>query len=205
MKIDILVYPGFDELDAIAPFEVLQNAAQRGAPFETRFVASPETGTIVAAHGMAVVCHAKLGDGGRPDLIIIPGGGWVDGSAAGARAEVNRGLIPAALNEYRQAGVTLAAVCTGAMLLAAGGALRGRPAITHHAAIDDLQAAGAEIVRARVVDDGDVMTAGGVTSGLDLALWIVERFANPTIALHVEQQMEYERRGVVWRQGSLHG
>ena len=202
MNIDILIYPGFDELDAIAPFEVLQNAAKLGADFRVRLVAAPTAGPIVAAHGLAVSCDALVGEGPRPDLLVIPGGGWIDGSAAGARAEVNRGEIPAALVEYHAAGVTLAAVCTGAMLLAAAKLLSGRPAITHHRAIPDLEAAGARLVRARVVDDGAIITAGGVTSGLDLALWIVERFASPAIALRIEQNMEYERRGVVWRQSS---
>jgi transcriptional regulator GlxA family with amidase domain len=199
MKIDVLVFPGFDELDAIAPFEVFHNAKLRGAPFDLRYVAAPGTGEIVAAHGLRLSCDAKLGSGPRPDLIVVPGGGWIDGSATGARAEVNRGEIPTLLAEYHRAGVTIAAVCTGAMLLSAAGILRGRAAATHHGALADLEAAGANVVRARVVDDGNVVTAGGVTSGLDLALWLVERFASPAIALAVEQQMEYERRGVVWR------
>ena len=96
-------------------------------------------------------------------------------------------------------GVILASVCTGAMLLATAGVLTGRPAVTHHGAIDDLQAAGARVVRARVVDDGNVITAGGITSGLDLALWIVERFVGAETAHAVEEGLEYERRGVVWR------
>jgi transcriptional regulator GlxA family with amidase domain len=199
MRIDVLIYPGFDELDAVAPFEVLHNAKLRGAPFDLRLVAAPSTGEIVAAHGLRLNCDAKLGSGPRPDLIVVPGGGWIDGSAAGARAEVNRGEIPTLLADLHRAGVTIAAVCTGAMLLSAAGILRGRAAVTHHGAIADLEAAGANVVRARVVDDGNVITAGGVTSGLDLALWLVERFAGPAIALAVEQQMEYERRGVVWR------
>lgn len=199
MKIDVLLFPGFDELDAIAPFEVLHNATLRGAPFDVRYVAAPSTGEIVAAHGSRLSCDAKLGSGPRPDVIVVPGGGWIDGSAAGARAEVNRGEIPAVLAEMHRAGVTIASVCTGAMLVAAAGILDGRAAITHHGAVADLEAAGAKIVRARAVDDGDIISAGGVTSGLDLALWLVERFAGAEIALAVEQQMEYERRGTVWR------
>jgi transcriptional regulator GlxA family with amidase domain len=202
MNIDVLIYPGFDELDAVAPFEVLQNAAKLGADFRVRLVAAPAAGTIVAAHGLAVACDAAFGEDPRPDLLVVPGGGWIDGSVAGARAEVNRGEIPAMLAEYHAAGVTLAAVCTGAMLLAAAKLLSGRPAVTHHGAIPDLETSGARLVRARVVDDGAIITAGGVTSGLDLALWVVERFASPAIALRIEQNMEYERRGVVWRQPS---
>jgi transcriptional regulator GlxA family with amidase domain len=120
----------------------------------------------------------------------------------GARAEAERGVIPEALKSLHQSGTIIATVCTGAMLLAATGILRERPAITHHGAISDLQAAGAEIVRARVVDDGDIVTAGGVTSGLDLALWLVERFYGPKVVHAIEAEMEYERRGTVWRRAA---
>lgn len=199
MRIDIILFPGFDELDAIAPFEVLQNAAVVGADFEVRLVAPAGASEIVAAHGLCVRAAAGLKDEPRPDLIVVPGGGWNDHRSDGARAEVNRGEIPAYLADLHQSGVTFAAVCTGAMLLAAAGLLRGRPAITHHSAIDDLAAAGAEIVNQRVVDDGDVITAGGVTSGLDLALWVVERFAGKDVADEVAGRMEYRRVGNVRR------
>jgi transcriptional regulator GlxA family with amidase domain len=79
------------------------------------------------------------------------------------------------------------------MLLAAAGLVQGRPATTHHAAIEDLRAAGAQIVDARFVDDGDLLTAGGVTSGLDLALHIVEKVAGASIAEQVAREIEYER------------
>jgi transcriptional regulator GlxA family with amidase domain len=77
------------------------------------------------------------------------------------------------------------------MLLAAAGITTGRPATTHHSAVEDLRASGAHVVAARVVDDGDVVTAGGVTSGIDLALLIVERQAGPDIARRVAHEIEY--------------
>jgi transcriptional regulator GlxA family with amidase domain len=87
------------------------------------------------------------------------------------------------------------------MLLAAAGVTAGRPAITHRSAIEDLRASGAVIVPARVVDDGDIVTAGGVTSGLDLALWLVERWFGSPLADGVAGAMEHERRGPVWLRG----
>jgi transcriptional regulator GlxA family with amidase domain len=89
------------------------------------------------------------------------------------------------------AGAVLAAVCTGAMLLATAGVLTGRRATTHHSAWADLEAAGAVLVRDRVVDDGDVVTAGGVTSGIDLGLWLIERFAGPDQAARAAERLEY--------------
>jgi transcriptional regulator GlxA family with amidase domain len=85
----------------------------------------------------------------------------------------------------------MAAVCTGTMLLAAAEITRGRRAITHHVAIDALAASGAEVVLSRVVDDGDLVTAGGVTSGLDLALHLVARFAGEEAASEGRVRIEY--------------
>ena len=77
------------------------------------------------------------------------------------------------------------------MLLAAAGITRGRRAITHHVALAALAESGAQVVRARVVDDGDLITAGGVTSGLDLALHLVRRFAGEAAAVAGGVRMEY--------------
>lgn len=199
MRIDIVLFPGFDELDALAPFEVLQNAVPLGVDFQVRLVSSSGAGEVVGAHTLRVYAEASLRDEPRPELIVVPGGGWNDRSEKGARAEVERGDIPAYLAELHQTGTTVAAVCTGAMLVAAAGLLRGRPAITHHSAMEDLRAMGAEVIHERVVDHGEVITAGGVTSDLDLALWLVERFASKDMAEEVARRMEYRRVGRVWR------
>jgi transcriptional regulator GlxA family with amidase domain len=202
MQIEIVLFDGFDELDALAPFEVLQNAASAGADFSVRLVSWAGKSEIVAAHGLRLTVEMATANDPRPDLVIVPGGGWNSRSSQGARAEADRGVIPSRLAELHQAGTIVAAVCTGAMLLASAKLLRGRAATTHHGAIDDLRAAGAEVVSARVVDDGTIITAGGVTSGLDLALWLVERYAGAQTAQAVEREMEYERRGVVWQRNS---
>jgi transcriptional regulator GlxA family with amidase domain len=203
MQIDIVLFPGFDELDAIAPHEVLHNASALGADFQVRFVSDGGPAEIVAAHGARIHSHAALDRPECPELVIVPGGGWAGGAKAGVRAEIERGVIPARIAESYAAGASLAAVCTGAMLIAATGLMQGRAATTHHSALNDLAAAGAKLIRARVVDMGRIITSGGVTSGLDLALWLVERFASPETAIEVEVRMEYERRGVVWRETEL--
>jgi transcriptional regulator GlxA family with amidase domain len=135
----------------------------------------------------------------RLDVLIVPGGGWSDRAPQGAYAEAERGNLPQAIASLHAAGTTVASVCTGGMLLAASGVLTGRAAITHHAALEDLRGSGARVVEARVVDDGDVVTAGGVTSGLDLALWLVERYLGADLAAKVADELEYERRGEVVR------
>jgi transcriptional regulator GlxA family with amidase domain len=95
--------------------------------------------------------------------------------------------------------VTVGAVCGGSLVLAMAGLLEGRRATTHHLGLDMLDATGVHVVNARVVDDGDLVTGAGVTSGLDLGLYLLEREVGPRIAHAVEELFAYERRGTVWR------
>ena len=198
MNIEILLYDGVDELDAIGPYEVLSGAGAATGRLDVRLVTATDVTTVTASHGALIKPHGTLSD--AADLLIIPGGGWNDRSAEGARAQVDRGELPELIAARHAGGATVASVCTGAMLLAAGGLLEGRPAVTHHVALADLRAAGATVIDdARVVDDGDILTAGGVTSGLDLALWIIERELGTRAADAAARELEYERTGRVWR------
>jgi transcriptional regulator GlxA family with amidase domain len=204
MRAQIVLFDGFDELDAIAPFEVLRRAEELGADLHPQLVTLEGTREVSAFYGLRVHAEAALDLDHPPDLLVIPGGGWNAGGSRGVRAEIEHGSLPAAISRLHAGGTVVATVCTGALLAAAAGLTAGRPAITHHAALDDLRATGADVpaVRVRVVDDGDLISAGGVTSGLDLALWLVERFASPALAATVEARLEYERRGTVLRRSS---
>jgi transcriptional regulator GlxA family with amidase domain len=190
-KVQVVVFDGFDELDAIAPYEILAAAG-----FAVELVTLDPPRSVTTGHGMSVNPHAALG--AAPDLLVVPGGGWVSRASEGAWAEIQDGRLPAALAERHAAGSVVAGVCTGGMILAAAGLLRGRPAVTHHAALDDLRETGAEVhPEARVVDDGDVLTAGGVTSALDLALHVVERERGPEAAAAAARRIEYEPRAAL--------
>jgi len=145
-----------------------------------------------------VVPHATLAD--KPDLLLVPGGGWARGEPTrGTRHEYERGVVPAAIAQRHAAGSKVGSVCTGAMLLAKAGLVEGRPATTHWAAIEDLRAHGADVhPEARVVDDGDLLTCGGVTSGLDLALHLVEQVHGPEAAEFAARLVEHDRRQEVF-------
>jgi transcriptional regulator GlxA family with amidase domain len=187
MRTEILIFDGFDELDVFAPYGVLA-----GAGFDVALVTHPATDRIASARGAIVVPHRQLSD--RAELLVVPGGGWTGRRPKGAWAEVQRGVLPPVIAQRHAAGARIASVCTGAFLLAAGGILKGRPAITHWKAVDDLEGMGIRVIRdARVVDDGDIITAGGVTSGLDLALWIVEQEKGREAADDVTAEIEYRR------------
>ena len=198
MRIEIVVFDGFDELDAIGPFEVLRNAAQAVEGLDVRLVGIDGPGDVVASHGLRIIVDHRLSD--DADLVIVPGGGWNDRAPQGARAEAERGTLPRRLAELHAHGAQLGSVCTGGMLLAAAGLTNGRPATTHHGAIDELRASGGDVKDdARVVDDGDLVTSGGVTSGLDMALHLVEREWGARLADEIADEMEINRDRRVWR------
>lgn len=196
MRIDVLVYDGFDELDAFGPYEVFRHAARNGADLDVAYAAVDRDAgsTVTASHGTTVAVQRRLdpADLSVGDLVVVAGGGWND-PGAGSRAEAAKGTVPKALVAAHERGALVAGVCTGGMLLAEAGLLSGRRAVTHHTALADLPGYGAEVVRERVVDDGDIVTAGGVTSGIDLALHLTERLAGADHATYAATVMEHDR------------
>ena len=202
MRARILLYDGFDELDAVAPYEVLVNGLKGSEDGDVAYVTLEGAREVTGSHGTTVHATGALDDDAT--LLGVPGGGWTDRSPQGARAEAERGEIPRAIAAAHARGVTIAAVCTGGMLVATAGLLADRPAVTHHGALEDLAASGAQVVDARVVDDGDILSAGGVTSGIDLALHVVEREFGADVAAHVAREMEHDRRGPLHRGPRAH-
>ncbi|GAA5056962.1 transcriptional regulator GlxA family with amidase domain [Thermocatellispora tengchongensis] len=199
MRVDIVVFDGVDDLDVVGPYEVLHMAGRAGLGVTVRLVCVDGERSVTSGGGL--VLPAEGWAPGDADVLIVPGGGFAQVKTSGVGAELAAGRIPAALAAAARPGLVLASVCTGALLLGAAGLLDGRPCVTHHRAVADLVAAGGRHVAARVVDDGDVVTAGGITSGLDLALWLVERHLGADASALLERVLEYERREPLWRTG----
>ncbi|PGE70002.1 DJ-1/PfpI family protein [Bacillus toyonensis] len=199
MKLQIVLFDGFGELVSFAPFEVLKRAIEEGAPFMIEFVSSEPKQEVTTSFGVTVKVHDFLRMDNRPDLLIVPGGGWNHKVEYGARKQAELGTLTKMIRAMHNEGTIVAGVCTGGMLLAESGILNDKKATMHHLAQSEINKYGAELLPYRIVDQGDIITARGVTSGVDLGLWITERFANPKIAAAVEYRMEYERRGVVWK------
>jgi transcriptional regulator GlxA family with amidase domain len=189
-RVEIVVFDGVEELDALGPYEVFSVARQAGADIEVRLVTYNEADRIRAAHGLVFHPQGRLDE--RADVVVVPGGGWSNRADRGAWQVAEEGTLPKQLARlHRRGGLILASVCTGGMLLAKAGLLQGRRAITHADAVDELAASGARVVKARVVDDDDLVSAGGVTSGIDLALHLVERLAGPEVRAASERELEY--------------
>jgi transcriptional regulator GlxA family with amidase domain len=195
MRIEIVVFDGFDELDAVLPFEVFRNAA-KASDWDVALVGVDGPGEVIASHGLRLQVDVGLG---RPDAIVVPGGGWGGRAAKGTRQQVQDGHLPELVRELAPDCAWVASVCTGAMMLAAAGLTTGRPATTHHVAHEELRESGAQLIDARVVDDGDLITCGGVTSGLDMALWMVERELGKELAALIAREMECERSSHIWQ------
>lgn len=190
MNIEILLFDGFDEFDAMAPWEVFAGLAQVTDRVRASFVTLDGAGPVRGDHGAVVMAHGALSE--RPDLLWVPGGGWLDRSPTGAWGLVQAGEVPRAIAAAHAAGTVVASVCTGALILAAAGVLAGHRATTNPHALDDLRAfAGVTVLEARVVDDGDVVTGGAPACALDVALHLVGRFVGPDIAAAAGRELQY--------------
>ncbi|MDI4647731.1 DJ-1/PfpI family protein [Cohnella hashimotonis] len=206
LDVQVVLFDGFDLMDAIAAYEVFL-AAEMYAPgtLNVKLVTAEGARAVPSGiSGLKIEASGKL-DPERPGIILVPGAsGDVTGDGPDSvPAILNRAMNTALTDMMREAlgkkDVVVAAVCGGSLILAMGGLLEGRHAVTNHMGMALLGATGAIAIPARVVDDGDLVTGGGVTSGLDVALHLVERELGPQIALAVERLFEYEKRGTVWR------
>ncbi|MGV9980583.1 DJ-1/PfpI family protein [Micromonospora wenchangensis] len=209
MLVQIVLFDGFDPLDVVAPFEVLAAGGDTvGGALTVELVSAEGPREVVSGtRGLTLRATGRL-DPTRPGYVMVPG---ASGPSTGDPDEgvvtipvllarvADSAAVPLLRAALDNPDVTVAAVCGGSLALAMAGLIEGRHAVTHHLGMDVLDATGVHAVPARVVDDGDLVTAGGVTSGLDLGLHILEREFGPRVAHAVETLFEYERRGTVWR------
>lgn len=199
LRVDIVMFDGVEELDCIAPYEVFSAAAMHSANgVEVRYVTTGRPRLIRCGYGTGIQVKHRWAPR-ETDLVVVPGGGYAHRDGPGVWAEIDDGTLPRALAAAPRKGLTISSLCTGAVLLSAAGLTRGRPCTTHHGAKAYLAEHGGLVKNARVVDDGDLVTAGGITSGLELGLWLVKRELGPDAATGVETMLEYEARGTVWQ------
>jgi transcriptional regulator GlxA family with amidase domain len=191
MRADIVVFDGLDELDALGPFEILRRAEQLSIDFSVRLVTHDGQEVVTGAHGLTFATDGQFTPG-EAEIVIVAGGSWNARSKQGAWAEYQKGELAPMLVEAASTATLIAGVCTGTMLWAHAGVITGRRASTHHSALEELADLGVVVVPERVVDDGDLITSGGVTSGLDLALWVVARELSDLLAQQIAKNMEYK-------------
>lgn len=188
-QIGIVLFTGVEELDAIGPWEVLSfwTHSFPGDGYEVSCL-SRSGGLVRCAKGLAVQAHHDF-DGAPPyDVLVHPGG-------LGTLAQLTDDAHLDWVRRQRASVPLLTSVCTGSLVYAAAGLLGGRPATTHWASLDHLAELDPTIdVRRdeRFVDDGDVITAAGVSAGIDMALHLVGRLAGAERARQVRRGIEYD-------------
>jgi transcriptional regulator GlxA family with amidase domain len=188
MRIAIALFEGAEELDFVGPWEVL--AAWRFLyPDDVEVIlVAEDTVPVTCAKGMRVVAQASWDELGDVDVLVYPGG-------RGTRAQLGDERIRTRLRGLKGRGTLMTSVCTGALVYADAGLLDGRPATTYWSAFDELLPLGREITPRpdeRFVDVGDVITAAGVSAGIDMALHLVGRLGSPDKAREVRRYIQYD-------------
>jgi transcriptional regulator GlxA family with amidase domain len=194
VRIAIALFDGAEELDFAGPWEVLAFWAREVAQADVEvFTVADTSDPVTAAKGLRVLpdrTWAEVGADDRPlDVLIVPGGQGTRRLLGAAEPLHDR------LRALAAGGTLMTSVCTGSLVYAAAGLLRNRPATTHFGALDLLASLDPSIeVRpdARYVDDGDIVTAAGVSAGIDMALHLVIRLDSQDAARRVKREIQYD-------------
>jgi transcriptional regulator GlxA family with amidase domain len=181
MNIAIPIFDELTALDAVGPYEVLSRLP--GAT--VTFIAADPGPKRTETKMLALVADGSLDELPHPDVIVVPGG-------FGTRALTHDETMLDWLRAAHRTSTWTTSVCTGALLLAAAGILDGLEATTHWLAMDELGEYGAIPVQRRVVEQGKVMTAAGVSAGIDMALTLAARIAGDDLAQAIQLGIEYD-------------
>ncbi|NMR21300.1 DJ-1/PfpI family protein [Cellulomonas fimi] len=188
LRVGIFVFDDAEELDVVGPYEVLAAWAALSAWRPEVLTFSADGAGVRLGKGLRIVPDRSTTDVGPIHVLVYPGG-------RGTRVLVKDRAHLAWLRGLRAEVPLVTSVCTGALVLAAAGLLAGRPATTHWGAFDELAALDPSITadtEARFVDDGDVVTASGVSAGIDMALHLVARLESREIAAQVRRAIQYD-------------
>jgi putative intracellular protease/amidase len=182
MNIAILIYDGFTALDATGPYEVL--SCLPGA--KVHFVSTSTGPKRAHTNFVSVVADYTLSDVPSPDVIVVAGG------TSGTMVAAEDSRILSWLQKAHETSKWTTSVCTGSLILGAAGILKGLQATTHWYARDFLPKFGAEYVAERFVQQGKIITAAGVSAGIDMALHLAAEIAGREIAESIQLIIEYD-------------
>ena len=180
MLIAIALYPGFTALDAIGPYQVLSLLPDASVVFT-----AAKGGHLRDDTMLTVQIDRPIGEIDRPDIVVVPGG-------MATRKLLGGDPLIDWLREVHPTTTWTTSVCTGSLLLAAAGILDGVDATTHWLAEATLNELGARFTSERVVKRGKVVTAAGVSSGIDMALTLANEIAGPIVAQAIQLGIEYD-------------
>jgi transcriptional regulator GlxA family with amidase domain len=182
----ILLFDGAEELDFVGPWEVFTAMAQQLETGDRVLTIAQEERPVRCAKGLRVLPDATFANAPPLDVVLVPGG-------MGTRREVANPACLAWLAATAARCTWVTSVCTGTLLLHGAGLLAGRRVTTHWSFLEQLEARGGVTVLrdTRYVRDGNVVTAAGVSAGIDMALWLVGQMHGPDAARRVQKYIEY--------------
>ena len=181
MEVAIPLFDRFTALDAVGPYEVLS----RIPGSRVRFAAAEPGPKRTENKMLAVYADVQLSDVPEPDVVVVPGG-------LGTRVLIEDEEILGWIRHAHEHSRWTTSVCTGSLLLGAAGVLEGLEATTHWLELDTLAGFGARPVERRVVEQGKVITAAGVSSGIDMALMLAARIGGDDLAQAIQLSIEYD-------------
>ena len=188
IKIGVVVFDDAEELDFAGPWEVFTMASNlKPNAHEVMLVAESDK-PVRCAKGMRVLPDVTFENCPKLDVVLIPGG-------QGTRSEVENKPLLDWIAKVSKDCQWVTSVCTGAMLLTAAGPAKGKRVTTHWAFVETLRGrneASEVLADARYVQDGNVVTAAGVSAGIDMALWLIGQWETPEFARQVQRFMEYD-------------
>jgi len=193
MNIGLLLFDDAEELDFVGPYEVFTMSNEVFTHFgkpepDKVMLLSQSGGPVTCKKGMRVEVHAGIADAPPLDVLLVPGG-------EGTRTEVDNAALLAWIAQADATTTWTTSVCTGAMLLTASGAAAGKRVTTHWAFVETLRNRGeaAQVLEnIRYVRDGKIVTAAGVSAGIDMALWLVGQLHGADHARATQRAMEYD-------------
>jgi transcriptional regulator GlxA family with amidase domain len=181
MKTAILIFEGITALDAVGPYEVLRTVPG----WEVEFVGKAPGMVRTDSGDLGLNADRAIAEVTDPDIVLVPGG-------EGNRALLGDEEVLSWLREVDARTTWTTSVCTGSVVLGAAGLLEGKRATCHWLYLEPLRAFGADPVGGRFVEDGKIVTAAGVSAGIDMALHLVGREAGPDAAQAVQLAIEYD-------------
>jgi len=185
LAIAVVLWDGVEELDFAGPYEVLTAWSRESEREISVRTVAESTEPVTCSHGLRVIPDVAWADVGHVDVLVLPGGD--------SRPLVADDAFVQRMRDLSGAGTLMTSVCTGALVYGAAGLLTERPATTHWSALDRLAAYGVNVdAEARFVDDGDIVTAAGVSAGIDMALHLVARLESPERARSIRRYIQYD-------------
>jgi transcriptional regulator GlxA family with amidase domain len=181
MEIAIPLFDRFTALDAVGPYQVLSALPDA----RVRFLAAEEGPVRSDNRMLTMVAEGRWEDSPRPELLVVPGG-------PGTRDLLVDERMLAWVRSVHESSRYTTSVCTGSLVLGAAGILDGVDATTHWMEMEELRALGAQPTSERVVERGKVITAAGVSAGIDMALRLAELIAGPVVAQAIQLAIEYD-------------